>query len=240
MFSGVINAIGVICGGLHGTLIGKKLPAGGGRMGESVLLGMGLCVLVIGISGSVQGEVALIPILAIALGTVLGELLDLDGKLHRLGEKAEKRFSRGGKGEGKKGKFAEGFVTASLLFCVGAMAVVGSISAGLTGDYGTILSKTVIDTVTAVIFGTQFGVGVCFSAIPICLYQGGIALLAKAIAPFFENYPGVITEINCCGSILIIGIAINMIFDKKIRIMNMLPAILFAGLFAFGYYAWIV
>lgn len=239
MFAGIINGIGVIIGGLIGALIGKKLPAGGGKMGESVLLGMGLCVLVIGITGSIQGEAALIPILAIALGTVLGELLDLDGKLHRLGEKAEKKFSKGGNG-GKKGRFAEGFVTASLLFCVGAMAVVGSISAGMTGDYGTILSKTVIDTVTAVIFGTQFGVGVCFSAIPICLYQGGIALLAKAIAPFLTNYPGVITEINCCGSILIIGIALNMLFDRKIRVMNMLPAILFAGLFAFGYYAWIV
>ena len=164
-------------------------------------------------------------------------MLDLHEKLHLFGEKVERRFSRG---ENGKGKFAEGFVTASLLFCVGAMAVVGSISAGMTGDYGTILSKTVIDTVTAVIFGTQYGIGVCFSAIPICLYQGGIALLAKAIAPFFENYPGVITEINCCGSILIIGIALNMLLNRKIRVMNMLPAILFAGLFAFGYYAWIV
>ena len=212
-----VNVATVLLGGTIGLLIKKGLSD---KMSDALMKGLALCTLTIGISGALKGQDTLKLILSMVAGTLIGEALDLDGKVHRLGDWVEKRFS---KGTGKT-SIAEGFVTASLLFCVGAMTIVGSLQSGLTGDHTMLFTKSLLDFVSSMIFASSLGVGVLFSAAFVLAFQGSITLLAGVVSPFLGELA--IAEMTCVGSVLIIGLGLNMLGLTKLKIMNHLPAIL--------------
>lgn len=212
-----VNFATVILGGLLGTLLRGGLKE---KYSKTINAGLALCVLLIGMSGALETQNVMMVIISIVVGSVLGELMRIEDGLDRLGEWAQKRFSKGDSG------FATGFVNATLLFSVGSMAVVGSLEAGLANDPTTLMAKAALDGVSAVIFASSFGIGVVFATIPMTIYQGGIALLAGVLAPYMTN--ALITEMSAVGSILIIGLSFNMmeLTKERIRVGNMLPAIL--------------
>lgn len=230
MLGTVVNAVGVIIGSIIGLLLGRALPV---RLGENIMKALGLCVMYIGISGALKGSNTLVLIISMIFGTLIGEAVDLDGLLHRLGKRIESQFGSklpqtAGAPDGEtSGSIAQGFVTASLVFCVGAMSIVGSLQSGLTGDHTTIFLKSALDFTAAIIFASQLGAGVALSSVIIFAYQGSIVLLSHWIAPFLSD--AVIAEMTCAGSVLIIGIALNMLGITKLKVMNFVPAIFIAG-----------
>lgn len=211
----IVNALGILGGTAVGLLLGRFIPT---HMSDAVTKGVALCVLYIGVSGSLAGENALIAILSIVIGVIIGELLRLDDRIHALGDALERRFR---KGSGKD-SLSEGFVAASLLFCVGAMAIMGALDSGLSGDHSTLYAKTVLDTVSAAVYASTLGIGVGLSAIPVLIYQGAITLCASFLAPFLT---GAVAEMKCVGSLLIVALALNMLGLTKIKVMNYVPAV---------------
>ena len=194
------------------------------------MTGIGLCTMYIGISGALEGENPIILVVSLVLGAVTGTALRLDERLNSLGETIEKRFA--GKRSASddsdvRPSIAQGFVTASLLFCVGAMAIVGSINSGLNGDHSIIYTKSTLDLIASAMLAVSLGVGVLFSAASVFLYQGLLVLLAQLLRPLLDN-PSMLAEINCAGSVIIIGLGLNLIGITKIKVANYLPAILFA------------
>lgn len=243
MLGTLVNAGAIVIGGAIGLLLKKGLPK---KMADTLMIGLGLCTLYIGISGCLEGENTLVLIVSMVIGTILGEAIDLDDKINRLGKFLERKFggkkseangtteaevSEGGKtGDStvtatqvQKVSLAEGFVTSSLLFCVGAMAIVGSLQSGLTGNHETLFAKSTIDGVAAIIFASTLGAGVMLSASLLFVYQGSITLLAQFIEPFLTD--PVIAEMNCVGNVIIIGLAMNMLGISKFKVMNFVPAI---------------
>ena len=216
MLGVTVNALAVIVGGLLGLLVKKGVPQ---RYSDAIMKGLGLCVLYIAIDGALEGTNVLVLIISVAIGAVVGTFLKLDEGIHTIGDKLEQKFKSGD----SKSTFAEGFVTASLLFCVGAMAVVGSLDAGLTGDNSTLYTKALLDGIMSIVFASTLGVGVLFSGVLVFIYQGTIALLSGAIQPFLTDYS--IAEMTCVGSVLMIAVATNMIGITKIKVMNLVPAI---------------
>lgn len=214
----VVNFILVIAGSLIGVLFKKGIPE---KVRTTLMQGMALCVFYIGVTGLFEEKAnIIIIILSVAVGAVLGELIDLDKKVNQLGERLEKSFNKGGGDT----KIAEGFVTATLLFCVGAMTVVGSIESGISNDNSTLYSKALIDGVSALAFTSSLGIGVAFSAIPVLLIEGVLTVLAAFVSPFLTA-PG-IANMSVIGSLLIIGISLNMLGITKIKVMNFVPAML--------------
>ena len=227
MLGTIVNAVAIVLGGAIGLLLKKGLPK---KMSDTLMIGLGLCTLYIGISGCLEGENTLVLIVSMVVGTIIGEAVDLDDKINRLGKFLERKFS--GKPENivadaefptQKVSFAEGLVTSSLLFCVGAMAIVGSLQSGLTGNHETLFAKSTIDGVAAIIFASTLGTGVMLSAGLLFVYQGSITLLARFIEPFLTS--PVIAEMNCVGNVIIIGVAMNMLGISKFKVMNFVPAI---------------
>lgn len=215
MLGTIVNCITVIIGSLVGVLCKKGISQ---RFSNAIMQGLGLCVLYIGISGTLEGQNVLVAILSMASGAIIGEALDLDSRLDRLGKRLEK--AAGGQGDGS---IARGFVAASLLFCVGAMSIVGSIQGGLSGNHETIFAKSLIDGIAAIVLASTMGIGVIFSALFILVYQGGIALCAGFVAPILTD--AIIAEMTCVGSLLIAGLAFNMLGITKLKVMNFVPAI---------------
>ncbi len=212
----VVNFITVIIGSLLGLLFKKGIPE---RVKSTLMYGMALCVLYIGITGLFEdGANILVIIISFALGAVLGELADFDKMVNRLGAKLETKFSKG------NSKIAEGFVTATLLFCVGAMTIVGSIESGINGDNSTLYSKSVIDGITAIALTSTFGIGVIFSSLSVLVIQGSLTLLAVFVAPVLTAE--VVTQISVIGSALIIALALNLLGITKIKVMNYIPCLL--------------
>lgn len=213
----LINVAAIAVGSLVGLLLKKGLPA---RISGALSVAVGLCVLYIGIDGCLAGDNMLVAVLSMVIGAVVGELLDLDGKLNRLGETVQNRFSKGKNGEST---IAQSFVSASLLFCVGAMAIVGSLQSGISGEHGTLYVKAILDGISSIVFATTLGGGVILSVIPLFIYQGAIALLAQFIAPYLSE--AVIAEMTCVGSLLIVALALNLLNITKIKVANLLPAV---------------
>ncbi|MEA4993817.1 MAG: DUF554 domain-containing protein [Oscillibacter sp.] len=230
MIGTMVNALAILAGSVAGlslARIAKHLPmAEGGALGQrlqdTVMKSVALCVLYIGVSGSLKGQNMLIVILSMVLGALLGELLDLDRRMRSLGDWVQKKTER--LLPGGTASVSEGFVAASLLFCVGAMAIVGALQDGLTGDHSTLFAKALLDGISAVIFASSLGVGVAFSAVTVFLFQGSIAALAALISPLLGD--AVIAEMTCAGSLLIIALSLNMLGITKIKVMNMTPACL--------------
>ena len=210
----LINAAAVAVGGVLGTLGGRLMPE---KMKQTVLAATGLVSIGIGISGAIGSSNQLIPILSLVIGSVIGELLHIEDGVTRAGDWLQKRF-------GKSGSITEGFVTGSLVFAVGAMAVMGSLESGLKNDHTILMTKSVIDMAGSVAFAGSLGIGVAFSALSILVLEGTVTLLASLLTGVLTD--AVITEISVTGSLIIIGVGLNVLGLTKLRIMNITPALL--------------
>ncbi len=216
MIGTLVNVSAIVLGTALGLLLKQGIPE---KMQKLITQGIGLCVVVIGISSAIKTEMPLLFIFSLAIGSIAGNLIGIEDKLEALGQRAQARFDKG-----DSSTFSEGFVTASLLFCVGAMAVVGSIESGLSQNHQLLFIKSVLDGFAALILATRFGIGVGLAALPVLLYQGAIALSAAWVAPFLTEQ--VMGELSAVGGALILGIGINVLEIKKIHVGDMLPAIL--------------
>ena len=224
LLGSLVNSAAIILGGSIGLALKKGLSD---RIASAVMNALALCVLYIGVSGMLKGENILITILSMVFGTLVGEWIDLDKKINQLGDEIESRVSS----DNKEHSVSNGFVTASLLFCVGAMAIVGALQSGLTGNHDTLFAKSLIDGIAAIVMASSLGIGVLLSAGLILVYEGGISLFANVLAPLLTD--SVINEMTCVGSLLIVGLALNMLKLTNLKIMNYAPAVFFPILFGF-------
>lgn len=223
MLGVLVNTAAIIIGSLIGLLAGRGIPK---RFSTAIMTALGLCVIFIGISGALGAENIIVMALSMVLGVTTGTALKLEDRLNILGQKLEKRFAPDGESE-KKSTFAQGFVSASLLFCVGAMAIVGSINSGLLGDHSVIYTKSALDFVAAAMLAAGFGIGVIFSAGSVFIYQGLLVLLAGLLRPILYD-PALLAELTGTGSLIIIALGLNMLGVTKIKVADLLPAIVFA------------
>ncbi|MGB9791991.1 MAG: DUF554 domain-containing protein [Thermacetogeniaceae bacterium] len=222
MLGTVVNAVAVILGALFGNFLKGGFPE---KFRVTVMQGVSLAVILIGLSMAIKTQSALVVVLSLVVGGVIGEALRIEDRLTGFGRKLEKRFGS------SDDSFTKGFVTSSLVFCVGAMAIMGSIESGLTGKHTTLFVKSILDGVTSVVFASSMGIGVAFSAIPIFLYQGSITLAAAYVKSYLTA--AVIREMTATGGLLILAIGLNMLTDRvRIKVGNLLPAIFVAILFA--------
>ena len=220
----LLNIATVLIGGVIGLLFGARIPD---KLKETVIAGMGLFTAAMGLQMFLKTENPLVVLGALLIGTLLGEWWRIEDGLHRLGEFLERRFSRE-KDEGSN-KFVRGFLTASLLFCVGPMTILGSIQDGLTGDYNLLAVKSVLDGFASIAFASTLGAGVMFSTLIILVYQGGISLLAGQLEAIVTA--SMMNELTATGGVILVGLAIsNLLEIKKIRVANMLPALAIAPL----------
>ena len=214
MLGTIVNSLTIIAGSLAGLFFKKGIPE---KYNQTIMQAMGLCVMLIGVKGDLGSDDLLVIIISCALGALIGERIGIEALLERTGNILQKKISSTGTG------FSAGFVTASLMYCVGSMAIVGSLESGLTGNHATLFAKATIDGIVSVILGSSLGIGVLFSSISVFLYQGGITLLAGLLKPLL--IPAVVSQMSATGGVLIVGLGLNMIRDKKIKVGNMLPAV---------------
>ena len=230
----LVNCAAILAGSLVGLLIRGGLPK---RFEETIFQAVGLAVVFIGLGGALSGllklsdgalttQYTMLMVLSLVLGAVIGEALNIEKGLENLGTRLKKRVPEKYAGS----SFVEGFVTASMLFCIGAMAIVGSLEDGLTGSHSVLFAKSVLDGVSAVLLSASLGVGVMVSVLPVLIYQGGITLLAQLVGPHLSN--DLILQMSCIGSVLIFAIGLNMLSDRKLKVGNLLPAIFLPILFA--------
>lgn len=216
----LVNTGTILIGSAVGLLFKKGIPE---RVTTAVMIGLGLCTLYIGIDGAIADENVLIVIASMVLGAIVGTLLDIDGAINRLGKWIEGKFQ---KKEGGRVSVAEGFVTASLLFCVGAMTINGSLNAGISGDNSLLFTKAMLDLFSSAMLTASLGFGVMVSAVFVLVFQGALVLLAGVLAPVLT--PFAIAEMTSAGSLIIIAIATNLMGITKIKVADYLPAIVFA------------
>lgn len=214
MIGTVVNSVAIILGSLFGIIIKQGIKD---QYKKTVMDGVGLSVIIIGITGGIKSENIILVIISIVLGSIIGEAIGIEGKLDNLGEKLENLLGK------EDSNISKGFVTASLVFCVGAMAIVGSLESGLMNNHNTLFAKSILDGISSIIFASTLGIGVAFSAISVLIYQGGITLLAIYLKDFLT--PELILEMSAVGGILIMAIGINILEIKKIKVGNMLPSI---------------
>ena len=210
----LINAVAIIIGGALGLLFRERLP---GRITQTALQVMGLFTLLIGVRMAIQGEELIMVLISLALGAMLGEWMNIEDRLERFGLWLETRLHL------TEQSPARGFINASLLFCVGSMAIVGSITEGLNGDRSILVTKAIMDGVLSIAFAAGMGVGVLGSALPILLYQGSLTLLASKLQAFFT--PPMIGELTSVGGVIVMGIGVNILGLKKVRVGNVIPAL---------------
>lgn len=214
MLGTIVNCLAIIAGSMVGLLFKNGIPD---RYNQTVMQAVGLAVLLVGLKTAFVSDDLLVIIISLAMGALLGEGVGIEDRLERLGKFLERKFSKG------SGGFAQGFVTASLIYCVGSMAIVGSLESGLSGNHATLFAKSCLDGIVSIILSSSLGLGVMFSAVPVLLYQGAITLMASVLKPLLV--PAVIAQMSGVGGLLILGIGMNMLREKKIRVGNMLPAI---------------
>ncbi|MDR1470673.1 MAG: DUF554 domain-containing protein [Spirochaetaceae bacterium] len=232
MLGPFVNAGVIVVCSLIGVLLVKNIPA---RFEEILKKAIGLAIVYVGLKGAFDNNHALLLIMSLVIGALLGELVDIDRGMNRLGAWAEKslvRFQKPGNtatgGETRGKSFAKGFVSASILFCSGAMAIVGSMQSGLEGNHETLFAKSILDGSISIVFSASLGIGVLFSAIPVLVYQGGIALLAIAARNMLT--PDIITEMSAVGNLLVAAIGFNFLAvggteGKEIKVANLIPAV---------------
>ena len=218
-----VNVATVLLGSLVGLLFRKGIPE---RISRAMMLAIGLCTLYIGIDGALEGSNTIVLILSMVIGTLIGTLLDIDDKINRIGLFIERKMKK----EGEKTSIAEGFMTASLLFCVGAMTIVGSLNAGLTGDNTLIFTKSILDLISSCLLANTLGIGVMFAAFFVLVVQGGLVLLAGLLQGVLTDQ-ALIAEITCAGSVMIIGLGLNILGITKLKVANFLPALLLVPIF---------
>ena len=230
MVGTILNVVTVLAGSVLGTVLGGRLPE---RVRETVMQGLGLLTLVIGIQMALETKNILIVLGSILVGGIVGELMGIQAWLDGLGQRLEERFARGG----ESGTFTRGFVTASLIFCVGPLAILGSIQDGLLGDFNLLAIKSTLDGFAGLAFASTLGIGVAFAAIPVLVYQGAISLaamvLGTALGAVSRETPWVI-EMSATGGVLIMGISLILLNLKQVRVANLLPAVLIAPAIVVG------
>ena len=220
----IINVILVVIGSLLGLVLKKAIPE---RLKESLVNALGLCTIAIGLTGIVTASLRvngkalssnyiIVMVLCMALGTLIGELIDIEKRLNNLGKFFERKFSS------QNSTFSQGFVTASLVFCVGSMTILGALNDAIMGDSTILITKSLLDAVMAVVFSSTLGIGVMFSALTVLFYQGLITLCASFISPFLTDV--VISEMSLIGSLLILGIGLNFLYKPSLKLSNMLPS----------------
>lgn len=225
----LINTAAIAAGGIAGRLIGRAFDA---QKQEALVMACGVSTLFIGISGAMQGMLAIeggklvsgramLVVVCLALGALIGELLGIEAWFERLGEWLKHKT-----GNARDPRFVDAFVTASLTVCIGAMAIVGSIQDGIAGDYSTLAVKSVLDFIIIVVMTASMGVGCAFSAVPVLLVEGGVTLLARLIAPVMTD--AATANLSLVGSVLIFCVGLNLVWGKKVRVANLLPAVALA------------
>ncbi len=214
MLGTIVNTIAILLGGMLGLIFRRGISD---RFKNTVMKGLGLSVFMIGLAGALRSENILLLIFSMVIGSLIGEAMNIEDKLERFGKWIENRSGQG------EGQVAKGFVVASLMYCVGAMAIVGALESGLTGNHETLYAKSLLDGVTAVIFASTLGIGVLFAAGSVLVYQGAITIAASALAAVLVD--SVIVEMSAIGGLLIMGIAMNILEFKRVPVGNMLPAV---------------
>jgi uncharacterized membrane protein YqgA involved in biofilm formation len=233
MLGPVVNAAAIVVCALVGAFLVKGIPE---RIEGILKKAIGLSIVYVGIKGAFDNERMLLLIMSMVFGAIIGELLDIDKWTNKLGKWAERKLNV--KDEPDSGRsFSKSFVSACILFCTGSMAIVGSLQSGLQGNHQTLFAKSVLDGTMALVFGASLGIGAAFSAIPVLLYQGGIALASSLIRDYLS--PEIIREMSAAGSLIIAGIGFNFLGVKEIKVANLIPAMFIpcvylsvAGLFA--------
>ncbi|MCT4507326.1 MAG: DUF554 domain-containing protein [Tepidibacter sp.] len=214
MLGSLANGLAVLIGSLIGLLFKKGI----GENYKKILMdSMGLCIFLIGIMGAIKVQNILLLIVSLAIGSVIGEFLKIEANLDKLGDFLESKLVK------NQGSVAKGFVTATLIFCIGSMAIIGALESGLNGNHQTLFAKSIVDGILSIIFASTFGIGVLFSSISVFLYEGFIALAASSVKIFLVD--SVVSDISSVGGVLIIAIGLNIMDIKKIKVGNMLPAI---------------
>lgn len=224
MLGVLVNAVAALVGGIIGVLIKKGFPE---RISDSIMKAVGLSVLYIGVTGIIGtvpetvngGKFTLVLIISMVVGTLVGSLIKIQERFATFTENIEKKFKK----DNGKVNLAEGFISASLLFCVGAMTIVGSLEAGIQGDNSTLFAKSLLDFISAIILASSLGIGVAFSSVFVLVFQGAIALLGSYIQPILTDYS--IAMISTVGSLLIIALSLNMLGITKFKVMNFMPAV---------------
>ncbi|MBU3175297.1 DUF554 domain-containing protein [Clostridium estertheticum] len=213
MLGTIINSLSIIIGGFIGSSFKNKISD---TYTETIMKGLGLCVILIGLKGALQVNNILLLIISVTLGTLIGEIIKIEKGIENIGSLLESKVS-------SQSGIANGFVTASLVFCVGAMSIMGSLESGLSKNYSILYAKSLLDGIFAIIFSSTLGIGVCFSAISVFIYQGIITLTASLMKQFLIT--SVVSEMSAVGGLLIVAIGANMLDIKRIKVGNMLPAI---------------
>lgn len=220
----IVNSLVIVIGSVIGLFLKENVNE---KVSNTIMNGLALCVIYIGISGTLKGNNTIVMIISVAVGAFIGEIIDIDNKLENLGKIIEKSFN---KNNGNI-SIAQGFVTATLLFCIGAMAIVGSLESGLNNNHSTLYAKSILDGISSIIFASTLGIGVALSAIVVFIYQGSITLAASFLSTFLSDIA--INNMTAVGSLLIIGLGLNMLGVTKIKVSNLLPSIIIAALLSF-------
>ena len=225
MWGTIVNALAIVAGAVLGKLFGSRVAD---NIKETLMQAIGLGVILVGVQMSLETNNVLIMIISLVLGGITGELLHIEWHLENIGKLLEKTIAKTGRKENNS--FVKGFVTASLIYVVGAMAIMGALEAGLTGHYKILFTKSILDGVMSVLLASTLGLGVAFSAVPVFLYQGSITLLANWVGTFLNDM--VISEMTATGGILILAIGLGILNIKKINVGNLLPSIFYSFLLA--------
>lgn len=220
-----VNIATVLIGSTIGLVFKKGIPE---RVSKAAMIAIGLCTVYIGIDGALKGENTIVLIVSLVFGTIIGTLIDIDKRLESAGKFLEKKLSKKN-AEEEKSTVAQGFVTGCMLFCVGAMTINGSLQAGLTGNNELIYTKSILDLISSCMLSSTLGIGVIFSTVFILIFQGGLVLLSGLLSTVLSD--AVINEILCCGSVMIIGLGLNILNITKIKVANFLPALVLVPLF---------
>lgn len=216
----LVNVATVLIGSSIGLIFKKGISK---KYSDAVMIGIGLCTVLIGVQGMLKGENVLVTIISMVLGALVGSAVDIDKRLNSVGDLLSKKL----KGlSGDKTSIAQGFVTASLLFCVGAMTIVGSLNSGLKSDHTMLLTKSVLDFFSSMMLSASLGIGVMLAAAFVLVFQGSIVLLAGLLEPILST--GAIAEITCVGSLMILALGLNLTGISKFKVANYLPALFFS------------
>lgn len=213
MLGTIINAIAIIVGSIIGLLVGKHIQE---RFSEIIIKGLSLTILAMGISGAIDSNNMLVVIISIAVGALIGEGIDIEKRLENIGQTIERRFS-------SKNPIAQGFVTATLLYCTGSMAILGAIQGGLLGNHETLLIKSILDGVISVIFAATLGVGVILSSVSVFLYQGTIVIGSSFLQGVLTDV--VIQDLSAVGGVLLMALGMKMLGAVELKVGNLIPAL---------------
>jgi len=222
MLGTLLNASTVIIGSLIGLIIRSKLPK---RITKTAFQGVGLFTIILGIMMAIKTTNLLIMIFSIVIGSIIGELIDIDKWINNFGEWLKNKFKT------KNQKFSEGLVTAFLLYCMGSMTILGAIEEGLGGVPNLLVAKSILDGFSSIVLAATLGFGVIFSSIPLLIYQGGLTLLASNIQNSLTDI--IVNEITAVGGIILLGLGISLLEIKKIKIINMIPSMIIAGILTY-------